>query len=80
MIEEWIYFLCKKYLYALKFFNCISIIQQYFQLRVKNPNKPIAPGLCVPAVVEFETIEPKEIKDRLVVTIDGDVIEIPLIA
>ncbi|XP_052708553.1 cilia and flagella-associated protein 47-like isoform X1 [Crassostrea angulata] len=53
---------------------------KYFQLRVKNPNKPIAPGLCVPAVVEFETIEPKEIKDRLVVTIDGDVIEIPLIA
>lgn len=58
----------------------LSGFLKYFQLRVKNPNKPIAPGLCVPAVVEFETTEPKEIKDRLVVTIDGDVIEIPLIA
>lgn len=47
---------------------------------MKNPNKPIAPGLCVPAVVEFETSESKEVKDRLVVTIDGDVLEIPLIA
>lgn len=62
------------------FIHFIYLFLKYFQLRVKNPNKPIAPGLCVPAVVEFETTEPKEIKDRLVVTIDGDVIEIPLIA
>ena len=53
---------------------------QFFSLKVKNPTKPIAPGLCVPAIVEFETSEAKEIRDRLVVTVDGDVVEIPLIA
>lgn len=39
----------------------------------------MAPGLEVPAVVEYETDEPIEAKDRLVVTVDGDVIEVPLI-
>ncbi|XP_060072017.1 cilia and flagella-associated protein 47-like [Ylistrum balloti] len=53
---------------------------KYFQLKVRNPNKPVAPGLCVPAVVEFEIKEEKEVTDRLVVTVDGDVIEIPLVA
>jgi hypothetical protein len=51
-----------------------------WNLKVKNPKKPVAPGLCVPAIVEFETNEAKEIRDRLVVTVDGDVVEIPLIA
>ncbi|KAK3096977.1 hypothetical protein FSP39_005325 [Pinctada imbricata] len=53
---------------------------KHFHLRVRNPQKPVASGLCVPAVIEYETTEPKEVKDRLVVTVDGDVIEIPLIA
>ncbi|XP_021363645.1 cilia- and flagella-associated protein 47-like isoform X2 [Mizuhopecten yessoensis] len=53
---------------------------KYFQLKVRNPNKPVAPGLCVPAVIEFEIKEEKEVTDRLVVTVDGDVIEIPLVA
>lgn len=53
---------------------------QNFCLKVKNPDKPIAPGLCVPAVIEYETDDAKECRDRLVVTVDGDVIEIPLFA
>ncbi|XP_071134806.1 cilia- and flagella-associated protein 47-like isoform X3 [Mytilus edulis] len=53
---------------------------KFFNLKVKNPTKPVASGLCVPAIIEFETSEAKEIRDRLVVTIDGDVAEIPLIA
>lgn len=47
---------------------------------MKNFNKLIVLGLCVLVVVEFEIIELKEIKDRFVVIIDGDVIEIFLIA
>lgn len=61
-------------------FQCLYFVFQFFNLKVKNPKKPVAPGLCVPAIVEFETNEAKEIRDRLVVTVDGDVVEIPLIA
>lgn len=45
---------------------------------MKNPSAPVAPGLEVSAVVEYVTNEPVSVKDRLVVTIDGDVIEVPL--
>ena len=38
----------------------------------------MAPGLEVSAVVEYETSEPLDAKDRIVVTVDGDVIEVPL--
>lgn len=40
----------------------------------------MAPGLCVPAIVEYECTEDSEAKDRIVVTVDGDVIEIPIAA
>lgn len=60
--------------------SIICFILQNFRLKVKNPEKPVASGLCVPAIIEFETKETKEIKDRIVLTVDGDVIEIPLIA
>ena len=51
---------------------------QNFKLKVKNPENPVAPGLEVAAVVEYVTPEAIEHKDRLVVTVDDDVIEIPL--
>ncbi|XP_048239518.1 cilia and flagella-associated protein 47-like isoform X3 [Haliotis rufescens] len=50
----------------------------HFNLKVKNPEKAVAPGLCVAAVVEYEINEVEEITDRIVVTVDGDVIEIPV--
>ena len=53
---------------------------QKFKLKVTNPEKPVAPGLCVPAIVEYECTEDGEVKDRIVVTVDGDVVEIPIVA
>ena len=61
-----------------KIFMPFSI--QEFSLKVKNPDQPVAAGLEVPAIVEYYTSEKGEHKDRIVLTIDGDVIEIPLIA
>lgn len=49
-------------------------------MKVKNPEKPVAPGLEVSATIEFEALETKEYKDRVVVTVDGEVIEVPVIA
>lgn len=51
---------------------------QEFVLKVKNPDKPVAPGLEVPACVEYCTSEKGEHNDRLVLTIDDEVIEVPL--
>ncbi|XP_052240686.1 cilia- and flagella-associated protein 47-like isoform X3 [Dreissena polymorpha] len=51
-----------------------------FKLKVKNPDKPVAPGLCVPAIIEYTNTEDGEFKDRVVVTVDGEVVEIPIIA
>ena len=56
-----------------------DLLLQYFSLKVKNPEKPVAPGLEVPAIVEYVTQEAKEHKDRLVLTVDDDIVEIPLI-
>lgn len=47
-------------------------------MKVKNPNAPVAAGLEVPAVVEYETSEAVDAKDRIVITVDGDVLEVPL--
>lgn len=47
---------------------------------MKNPDKPVASGLCVPAIIEFCTTEDGEFKDRIVVTVDGEVVEIPIVA
>lgn len=53
---------------------------QKFKLKVKNPEKPVASGLCVPAIVEYTSTEDGEFKDRIVVTVDGEVVEIPIAA
>ncbi|XP_052808119.1 cilia- and flagella-associated protein 47-like isoform X2 [Mya arenaria] len=51
-----------------------------FKLKVKNPDKPVAPGLSVPAIIEYRSTEEGEFKDRIVVTVDGEVVEIPIVA
>ena len=53
-------------------------IFQYFKLKVKNPEKPIACGLEVPAVIEYIAHDAVEHSDRVVVTVDGTVLEVPL--
>jgi len=53
---------------------------QNFKLKVKNPDKPVAPGLSVPAIIEYTCTEEGEFKDRIVVTVDGEVVEIPIAA
>ena len=47
---------------------------------MKNPGTPVAPGLEVGAVVEYSASEAAERKDRIVVTIDDDVVEVPVAA
>ncbi len=51
---------------------------QHFVLKAKCTDKTIAPGLEVSALVEYETKEAIEHSDRIVLTVDDDVIEIPL--
>ncbi|KAH9504693.1 Cilia- and flagella-associated protein 47 [Bulinus truncatus] len=49
-----------------------------FALKVKNPEEPVAPGLAVTAVVLCESAFEKEEKDRIVITVDGNVLEVPI--
>ncbi|XP_022089961.1 cilia- and flagella-associated protein 47-like isoform X2 [Acanthaster planci] len=49
-----------------------------FKLIVKNPDKPVAPGLEVTATIEFFTEEPQDCQDGLILLVDEDVVEIPL--
>ncbi|XP_055954756.1 cilia and flagella-associated protein 47 [Patella vulgata] len=51
---------------------------QKFSIKVKNPDQPVAPGLSVQAIIEYEPTDKNEVKDRLVITVDGDVIEVPI--
>ena len=49
-------------------------------MKVKNPEKPIAPGLDVTALVEYYTEYAEDKQDRAILLVDNDIIEIPLIA
>ena len=51
---------------------------QFFNLKVKNPEERVAAGLEVTATVEYKVTDTDQHQDRLVVTVDGDVIEVPL--
>lgn len=48
---------------------------------MKNPSKPVAPGLEVVAYIDYvaETEETRK-EDRIIVTINGSPLEIPLVA
>ena len=45
---------------------------------MKNPDRPVAPGLEVSATIEFFTEEPRDCQDGLILLVDEDVVEIPL--
>ncbi|XP_040280927.1 cilia- and flagella-associated protein 47 [Bufo bufo] len=50
-----------------------------FTLYVQNPEKPVAPGLQVTASVEYRPSKKEDIHDKLLVVVDNDVIEVPLL-
>ena len=53
---------------------------QYFRLKVKNPDHAIAPGLEVSGLVEYYTTKAEDAQDRVILVVDNDVVEIPLVA
>lgn len=56
-------------------FNC-----QFFSVKFKNSEKPIAPGLDATALVEFYTDHAEDKQDQAILLVDNNIIEIPLIA
>ncbi|PFX34680.1 Calponin-likey domain-containing protein 2 [Stylophora pistillata] len=51
-----------------------------FTLKAKNPEHAIAPGLEVSALVEYYTTKAEDAQDRVILVVDNDVVEIPLVA
>lgn len=47
---------------------------------MKIPDHAIAPGLEVAALVEYYTTKTEDGQDRVILLVDNDVVEIPLIA
>lgn len=47
---------------------------------MKVPDHAIAPGLEVAALVEYYTTKAEDAQDRVILLVDNDVVEIPLIA
>ncbi|KAJ1117902.1 hypothetical protein NDU88_006098 [Pleurodeles waltl] len=50
-----------------------------FTLNVTNPDKPVAPGLQVTATVEYQPNAKEDVRDKLSICIDQEVIEIPVL-
>ena len=53
---------------------------QSFRLKVKNPDHAIAPGLEVSGLVEYYTTKAEDAQDRVILVVDNDVVEVPLVA
>ena len=51
-----------------------------FQVHCKNPDKIIAAGLEVSALVEFCSNKEEDCSEMFIIMVDEDVVEIPLIA
>lgn len=51
-----------------------------FRLSVKNPTKPVAPGLEILATVEYVSDASEDARDRVILAVDDDIVEIPLYA
>ncbi|KAM9320035.1 LOW QUALITY PROTEIN: cilia- and flagella-associated protein 47 [Gastrophryne carolinensis] len=49
-----------------------------FTLSVQNPEKPIAPGLQVTAMIDYKPAREGDISDKLLVVVDLDSIDVPL--
>ncbi|NXJ63911.1 CFA47 protein, partial [Rostratula benghalensis] len=50
-----------------------------FKLIVENPEKPVASGLQVTAFVEYYPESAKDLQDRLLLLIEDDIVDIPLL-
>ncbi|NXA21774.1 CFA47 protein, partial [Ibidorhyncha struthersii] len=50
-----------------------------FKLVVENPEKPVASGLQVTAFVEYYPESEEDLKDRLLLLIEDDIVDIPLL-
>ncbi|NXL75674.1 CFA47 protein, partial [Leptocoma aspasia] len=50
-----------------------------FKLIVENPEKPIASGLQVKAVVEYTPTCAEDLRDKLTLLVDDDIVHIPLL-
>ncbi|KFV47344.1 Uncharacterized protein CXorf22, partial [Gavia stellata] len=50
-----------------------------FKLIVENPEKPVASGLQVTAFVEYYPESEEDLQDRLLVLIEDDIVDIPLL-
>ncbi|XP_025947269.1 cilia- and flagella-associated protein 47, partial [Apteryx rowi] len=50
-----------------------------FKLIVENPEKPVASGLKVTAIVEYYPDSEEDLQDRLLLLIEEDVVDIPLL-
>ncbi|NWW49072.1 CFA47 protein, partial [Pedionomus torquatus] len=50
-----------------------------FKLIVENPKKPVASGLQVTAFVEYYPESAKDLQDRLLLFIEDDIVDIPLL-
>ncbi|NXO63125.1 CFA47 protein, partial [Phainopepla nitens] len=50
-----------------------------FKLIVENPEKPLAPGLQIKAVVEYTPKSAEDLEDELTLLVDDDIVHIPLL-
>ncbi|KAM8977297.1 LOW QUALITY PROTEIN: cilia- and flagella-associated protein 47 [Pelodytes ibericus] len=50
-----------------------------FTLTVETPVKPIAPGLQVTAMVKYQPTQKMDIRDRILILVDKDVINVPVL-
>ncbi|XP_076799523.1 cilia- and flagella-associated protein 47-like isoform X2 [Clavelina lepadiformis] len=55
-------------------------ITEKFKLNVTNPQRPVAPGMEIFATVEYISDVAEDARDRIILSVDDDVIEIPLYA
>jgi len=49
-------------------------------LIVESPSAPVAPGLEVTAIVEYTNDKAEDARDRILLAVDDDVVEVPLYA
>lgn len=61
------------------FNNLKNYFKLQFKLIVENPEKPVAPGLQVTAFVEYYPESEEDLQDRLLLLIEDDVVDIPLL-
>ncbi|XP_062432984.1 cilia- and flagella-associated protein 47 [Rhea pennata] len=50
-----------------------------FKLIVENPEKPVAPGLKVTAIVEYYPDSEEDLQDRLLLLVEEDIVDIPVL-